>query len=137
MTDPKQLIEDFYSDEENESHQEAFSMKITVSGQVSDVSLIDAVAARFNTTRSAIVSDILHDSAREMWFALSESDKESISYGADLETTKVLDKKGVTLTTVGFGLDKGEVASDDRTWRGYYSVWKNSKLNGGSEDDNS
>jgi hypothetical protein len=118
----RRIVQDFYSDEENGAEHEAFNMKFTAAGSISDITMLDAIAARFNTTRSALVSEILHGSVLEMYFALSLKDKEALSYRADLETTKILDKKGISQETVGFGLPQGESTTDDMSWRGYYAA---------------
>ena len=118
----RRIVQDFYSDEENGAEHEAFNMKFTAAGSISDITMLDAIAARFNTTRSALVSEILHGSVLEMYFALSLKDKEALSYRADLETTKILDKKGISQETVGLGLSQGESTTDDMSWRGYYAA---------------
>jgi hypothetical protein len=118
----RRMVEDFYLNEEDGSYYEAFNMKFTASGTVSDITMLDAIAARFNTTRSALVSEILHDSVLEMYFGLNIEDKKNLSSSADLETTKILDKKGVKQESAGFGLEQGEVSNDDMSWRGYYAA---------------
>lgn len=118
----QRIVQDFYSDEENGAEHEAFNMKFTAAGSISDITMLDAIAARFNTTRSALVSEILHGSVLEMYFALSLKDKEALSYSADLETTKILDKKGISQETFGSGLPQGESTTDDMSWRGYYAA---------------
>jgi hypothetical protein len=70
-----------------------------------------------------------------MYFGLSAKDRAIISESADLETTNVLTKKGITQTTVGYGLPQGEQTDEDMTWRGYNAIcMKNDKE---SEDANS
>lgn len=131
----RNMVEEFYQDESSDSQHEAFNMKITVSGEISDITMLDAIAARFNTTRTAIVSDLIHNSVLEMYFGLSAKDRAIISESADLETTNVLTKKGITQTTVGYGLPQGEQTDEDMTWRGYNAIcMKNDKE---SEDANS
>jgi hypothetical protein len=118
----RKMVEEFYLDEADGSTSEAFSMKFTASGLISDITMLDAIAARFNTTRAALVSEILHNSVLEMYFGLTLKDKEALSYGADLETTKILDKKGISQETAGLGLARGETTTEDMNWRGYYSA---------------
>jgi hypothetical protein len=118
----RRIVQDFYSDEENGAEHEAFNMKFTAAGTISDVTMLDAIAARFNTTRSALVSEILHGSVLEMYFALSLKDKELLSRDADLETTRILTKKGVTQEYTGAGLPRGETTNEDMNWRGYYAA---------------
>jgi hypothetical protein len=117
----RRIVQDFYSDEENGAHHEVFNMKFTAAGSISDITMLDAIAARFNTTRSALVSEILHGSVLEMYFALSLKDKELLSRDADLETTRILTKKGVTQEYSGAGLARGETTNEDMNWRGYYA----------------
>ena len=124
---PRRIIEDFYDNEESDSLHEAFNMKFTASGQVPDITMLDAIAARFNTTRTSLVSEILHSAVLEMYFGLTLKDKESLSYVADLETTKIYDKKGISQETAGCGLPQGESTNDDMSWRGYYAAILNSE----------
>lgn len=131
----RRMIEDFYGQEEDGSRNEAFSMKFTASGQISDISMLDAIAARFGTTRAGIVSELLHNCVLEMYFGLSLKDKEDLSTVADLETTKVYEKKGITQTTVGLGLPDGESTSEDLSWRGYYAAIKSQEEKGAENAD--
>jgi hypothetical protein len=116
------MVEDFYYEEQEGSQSETFNMKFTASGSISDITMLDAIASRFNTTRAALVSEILHSSVLEMYFGLTLKDKEALSLSADLETTKILDKKGITQQTICDGLPKGESTTDDMSWRSYYAA---------------
>jgi hypothetical protein len=122
-----QLIQNYYDDEDNESFNDAKTHKFTASAQVSDFTMLDAIASRFNTSRSALVSEILHENVLEMYMTLNKKDREHLSSIADLETTAILDKKGITQKTAGFDLPQGEVSTEDRTWRGYSSLIQRSK----------
>jgi predicted Zn-dependent peptidase len=116
------IINEFYDDEGNEDYFEALNMKITVSGKVSDVTMLDAIAARFGTTRSSLVSDLIHNSVLEMYFVLSKEDKEKLSLTSDLETSRFLTKKGITQSYVGMGLDGKESTDEDMTWRRFNAI---------------
>lgn len=120
------MISEFYDDMDHDSKKEAFSMKISVSGQVSDVSMLDAIASHFGQTRTSIVADLLHNSVLEMYFALTLEDKQALSLVADTETSNQYAKKGITQTYCGVGLDQGETTDKDMTWRSYTAMVKTS-----------
>lgn len=113
----KKMIEIFYMTLGNEEEHESMTMKISTAANISDVTMIDAIAAKFGTTRTSIVSDILHNAVSEMYAALTLEDKTVLSEVADLETTRILTKNGVTMEYVGMGIPKGEVSNQDHTWR--------------------
>lgn len=113
------IIEELYENEEYSGREEAYSTKVSFSGKVTDITLIDAIASRFDTTRTSILSSLIGTAALEMYWSLSEEDRRSISSAADLETTRILTKKGIIQTVVGLGLEQGESSNEDRTWRGY------------------
>ena len=121
----RRMIEEFYDDEENETDYEAFNMKMTVSGQIADVTMLDAIAGRFGKTRSALVSEILHNSVMEMFNALTLRDKKSLSEISDLETTRIYTKNGISQETSCAGLPPGQnTTTDDMTWRCLYEIYK-------------
>ena len=111
------LIKDFYQDENDPQNTGVFDMKITVSGVISDITMLDAIAARFGTTRSAMVSNLISNSVHEMYLTLDDKDRAELSKVADLETTAIYDKRGIEQTTVGLGSPDGKPTKEDIRWR--------------------
>ena len=111
------LIKNFYQDENDPQNSGVFDMKITVSGVISDITMLDAIAARFGTTRSAMVSDLISNSVHEMYLTLDDKDRAELSKIADLETTSIYDKKGIDQVSVGLGVPSGESTKEDIRWR--------------------
>lgn len=111
------LIKDFYQDENDPQNTGVFDMKITVSGVISDITMLDAIAARFGTTRSAMVANLISNSVHEMYLTLDDKDRAELSKIADLETTAIYDKKGIEQISVGLGIAQGESTKEDIRWR--------------------
>lgn len=111
------MIENFYEFDNDDSYREACQMKMTASIEINTVSMIDAIAQRFGTTRTAIVSDVLSNAALEMFHALSDVDKKEIARKADVDATALLKKNGVEITRqAGVGITE-ENQHESHHWR--------------------
>jgi hypothetical protein len=127
MTFKSDTIQNLYDDEDHKSLNEAKSHKFTATARVSDFTMLDAIASRFGVSRASLVSDIIEKNILEMYFTLTDKDREKLSIEADLNTTSILEKNGVTTKVAGFDLPQGESSTEDRTWRGYSAIIDRSK----------
>ena len=129
MTFKHKLIEEFYNDEDYEDQVVSQTTKVSFSGKITDIALIDAVAARFGKTRTAILSDLINTTALQMFISLRDEDRLAISKDADLASTAMLEKKGITQTYAGVGLEDGKTSTtEDMTWRSLGAMYRDREV---------
>ncbi len=114
------IVEGSYEAEVEHAGDEAHSTKVTVKMSVDAASMFNAVAARFKNTRFQLLESHFDALATQMFDALSDSDKASLSKSADLEATEMLKKQGLDTWMVAGAAGKFE--NENATWRNYLAL---------------
>lgn len=99
--DMKAIINDLYEVENEEGYREASSKMLSIAVGAEQASMLRAIADRFGKSLSAFAGQILEDAVKEAFFHLSDEDKKELAVKADQETSDYLDKRGITVTSVG------------------------------------
>jgi hypothetical protein len=103
-------------------HEESLYSKVTLQGRVEDIAMLNAISERFSTTRFELSKTILRNAVAEMYFNLSDSDKQLLSAKADDEITSHMKKAGFT-SFFEYGA-AGNFENESGYWRNHYALNK-------------
>lgn len=118
----QELIQHFYEVETMVDHEESLYSKVTLQGRVEDIAMLNAISERFSTTRFELSKTILRNAVAEMYFNLSDSDKQLLSVKADDEITSHMKKAGFTsFFECGAA---GNFENESGYWRNHYALNK-------------
>jgi hypothetical protein len=118
----QELIQHFYEVETMVDHEESLYSKVTLQGRVEDIAMLNAISERFSTTRFELSKTILRNAVAEMYFNLSDSDKQLLSAKADDEITSHMKKAGFT-SFFEYGA-AGNFENESGYWRNHYALNK-------------
>ena len=79
----QKMVEEMYEVEVSAHLEELENARFTATVPVTDLYMIDLIAARFGQSRSSIVNEILSHAAKSMFSALKDDDRDQISKAAD------------------------------------------------------
>lgn len=115
--DFKHYMNNFYELEAQQSDEEAYEeiKNVSVSFKVSieTAALLNVVAKRMGTSRHAFGGEILDAAAQELFFALSDEDREKLSALADKEITDYMLKNECQVESIGA---LGHLKDEWRPW---------------------
>ena len=79
----QKMVEEMYEVEVSAHLEELENTRFTATVPVTDLFMIDLIAARFGQSRSSIVNEVLSHAAKSMFAALTDDDRDQISKSAD------------------------------------------------------
>jgi hypothetical protein len=118
----QELIQHFYEVETMVDHEESLYSKVTLQGRIEDIAMLNAISERFSTTRFELSKTIIRNAVAEMYFNLSDADKQLLSAKADDEITSHMKKAGFT-DFFEYGA-AGNFENECGYWRNHYALNK-------------
>lgn len=94
----KEMINEMYESESLDAVLRAETKAVNIAIPVGTFALLRVIADRFEKSLSSIGSDVLTDACNEMWYYLSDEDKEELSKKADDLAHETLLSQGMVLT---------------------------------------
>lgn len=116
----KELISNFYEQENNMEAGESLLAKVTLQGRVEDIAMLNAIVERFGATRFELSRTIIHNAVLEMFHALSQADQAALSVKADGEITEHMKKAGFK-DFFEYGA-AGNFENESGHWRNYCAL---------------
>lgn len=94
----KEMINEMYESESLDAVLRAETKAVNIAIPVGTFALLRVIADRFEKSLSSIGADVLTDACNEMWYYLSDADKEELSKKADDLAHETLLSQGMNLT---------------------------------------
>jgi hypothetical protein len=95
------IIDELYESEVDQAVRELENVKFTASVEINDLAVIDAIASRFNITRTQLVRDVLHESSLRLFMGLKNEDKLVVGQNADAAIDEHIKKSSVEYESFG------------------------------------
>lgn len=109
-----ELTKGLYMNESENALRDNHSASVTLRMSVSSAAMLNAIAARFETSRYKLTEDALNKFAKDAFAALDEDDRKSIALIADKEITELMLKKGAKIKSSGMS---GDFEDEWSIWR--------------------
>jgi len=104
------FIQEQYELEAESEYREAATRSITITLTADKACMFAAIAKRFGKSTAAFGAEVFEPAVQEMFNALTPEDRVAVATDTDLELTRYLSSKGITITN-----DEG--GSESLTWR--------------------
>lgn len=116
-----EIVKELYETENENSMRENHSTSVTLRMSPASAAMLNAIAARFETSRYSLVEDQLNKFAKDAFLTLNDEDKEQIALVADKEVTEHMLKKGAKIKSVGIA---GSFEDEWAPWRHELALMK-------------
>lgn len=94
----KDMIEEMYESETLGALMEAETKAVNIAVPVGTFAMLRVISKRFDKSLSSLGAEVLKDAVNEMWYYLSDKDKQELSAEADDLAHETLLQQGVSLT---------------------------------------
>lgn len=113
------IVNELYENENEGSMREDYSTSVTLRMSAASAAMLNAIAARFETSRYSLVEGELDQFAKDAFNALNPKDKEQIALAADKEMTEFMLKKGAKIKSSGMA---GTFEDEWALWREHLAI---------------
>jgi len=110
----QELVNQLIEEEKKATIEDVQEMSVSIKCKVSTVGMLSALAEAFGQSRYAFGGEVIEDFTADLFFSLPDDRRAAIAEKADLVTTELLKKQGVT------EIESSGVAGKfnaDATWR--------------------
>lgn len=108
------VTKELYMAENQGCMNEYYSASVTLRMSAGSAAMLNAIAARFDTSRYKLLEDELNAFAKDAFLALNDEDKKELALAADKEMTEAMLKKGASIKTTGMA---GTFENEWSQWR--------------------